>query len=46
MNKCQFKFLSVRKVVLKMDENKEDLRGDIPAGLLKGCVNSYISILI
>ena len=28
-----------------MDEKKADLQGYIPAGILKGCVDSYISIL-
>ena len=48
--KCQFKFHSigeneVRKVILNMDEKKANLTGDIPAGILKVCVDSYISIL-
>ena len=28
-----------------MSEKKVNLPGDIPAGILKGCVDSYISIL-
>ena len=47
---CQFKFHSVsenevRKVILNMDGKKANLTGDIPAGILKVCVDSYISIL-
>ena len=47
---CQFKFHSVsenevRKVILNMDEKNANLTGDIPAGILKGCVDSYIPIL-
>ena len=46
---CQFKFHSVsenevRKVILNMNEKKANLTGDIPAGILKGCVDSYIPI--
>ena len=46
----QFKFLSlseneVRKVILNMDEKKTNLTGVIPMGILKVCVDSYISIL-
>ena len=46
----QFKFHSVsesevRKVLLKMDEKKADLTGDILAGIRKVCVDSCISIL-
>ena len=41
----QFKFHSVsenkvRKVILNNDEEKANLTGDIPAGILKGCVDS------
>ena len=41
----QFKFHSVsenkvRKVILNNDEKKANLTGDIPAGILKGCVDS------
>ena len=47
---CQFKFHSVnenevRKVILNMNEKKVNLTGDIPAGILKGCVVSYISMV-
>ena len=40
---CQFKFSSVseneiRKVILNMDEKKANLTGDIPGGILKGCL--------
>ena len=47
---CQFKFHSiseskVRKIILNMNEKKVNLTGDTPAGILKGCVDSYISIL-
>ena len=47
---CQFKFHSineneVRMVILNMEEKKVNLTGDIPAGILKGCVDSYIPIL-
>ena len=47
---CQFKFHSVcgnevRKVVLNMDGKKENLTGDTPADMQKGCVNSYIFVL-
>ena len=47
---CQFKFHSVnenevRKVILNMEEKTANLTGDIPAGILKGCVDSYIPIL-
>ena len=28
-----------------MDGKKANLTGDIPAGILKGCVDSYISVL-
>ena len=47
---CQFKFHSVsenevRKVTLNMDEKNANLTGDIPAGILKGSVDSYIPIL-
>ena len=46
----QFTFHSVsenevRKVILNMKEKKANLTGDIPAGILKGCVYSYISVL-
>ena len=47
---CQFKFNSVsenevRKVILNTDGKKANLTGDIPAGKLKGCVDSYVSVL-
>ena len=47
---CQFSFHSVsefevRKVILNMDEKKANRTGDIPAGILKGCVDSNISVL-
>ena len=47
---CQFKSHSVsenevRKVIQNMNEKKTNLTGDIPAGILIGCVDSYISIL-
>ena len=47
---CQCKFHTVSenevtKVILNMDEKKANLTGDIPAGIMKGCVDSYISIL-
>ena len=47
---CQFKFHSVsenevRKVILKMDQNKANLIGDISVGILKSCIDSNISIL-
>ena len=47
---CQFKFYSVsgnevRKFILNMDGKKENLTSDIPAGILKDCVDSYISVL-
>ena len=32
-------------VALNMDEKKANLTGDIPAGIMKVCVDSYISIL-
>ena len=46
MEECQFKFNSVSenqvwKVILNIDE----IAGDVPAGILKGCVDSYISVL-
>ena len=46
---CQFKYHSVsdnevRKVILIMDK-KANLSGDIPAGILKDCIDSYISVL-
>ena len=46
----QFKFHSVnenevRKVLLSMDEIKVNLSANIPAGILEGCVDSYILIL-
>ena len=42
---CQFKFHpvsenEVRKVILNMDEKMANLTGDIPVGILKGCVDS------
>ena len=37
--------LESRKVILNMKEKKANLTGDIPAGILKGCVYSYISVL-
>ena len=45
-----FKFHSVsenevRKVILNMNGKKANLIGDIPAGILKGCVDFYISAL-
>ena len=45
---CQFMFHyvcenEVRKVILNMNEKKANLTDDIPAGILKGCVDSYIS---
>ena len=48
--KCQFKFHFVSenevwKVTLNMDGEKANLTGDIPAGILKGCADSYISVL-
>ena len=48
--KCQFKFHSaneneVTNVILNMDGKKADLTGDIFAGILKSCVDSYISVL-
>ena len=48
---CQLKFHSVsenevRKVILIMDEKKANLAGDIPAGMLKSCVDSCIPILL
>ena len=47
---CQYKFHSiceneVRTVILNMAGKKVNLTGDIPAGILKGCVVSYISVL-
>ena len=47
---CQFKFHSVsenevRTIILNMDEKRENLTDDTPAAVLKGCVDSYISIL-
>ena len=47
---CQFKFHSVsenevRKVILNMDGKKANLTGDIPGGILKGCVDSCIFVL-
>ena len=47
---CQFKFHSVSenevtKVILNLEEKKANLTGDIPAGILKGCVDSYIPII-
>ena len=46
----QFKFHSlseneVRKVILNMDGKKVNLTGDIHAGILKGYIDSYISVL-
>ena len=41
----KFLIIEVRKVILNMDEKKANLTGDIPAGILKGCVDSCISIL-
>ena len=35
----------VRQVILNMEEKKANLTGDIPAGILKGCVDSYVPIL-
>ena len=47
---CQLKFHSVsenevRKVMVNMNEKKVNLTGDIPAGIRKGCVDSYISVI-
>ena len=47
---CQFKFHSVsenevRKVILNMDGKKANLTGDIPGGILKGCVDSHSFVL-
>ena len=47
---CQFKSHSVsenevRKVILNMDGKKANLTGDIPAGIINGCVDSYNSVL-
>ena len=33
----------VRKVILNMNEKKANLTDGIPAGILKGCVDSFIS---
>ena len=44
----KFHFVSenkVRKFVLNMEGKKANLTGDIPAGIPKGCVDSYISVL-
>ena len=43
---CQFHSVcenEVRKVILNMNEKKANLTNDIPAGILKGCVDFYIS---
>ena len=47
---CQFKFPcegknEVRKIILKIDEKKANLTADIPPGILKGYVDSYISVI-
>ena len=34
-----------KKVTLNTDDKKSNLTGDIPAAILKGCVDSYISML-
>lgn len=34
-----------RKVILNMVEKKVKLTGVLPTGILKGCVDSYVSIL-
>lgn len=49
--KCPFRFHSVkendvRKVILSMDGKKTSLTGDIHAGILKGCIDFCISVLI
>ena len=46
---CRFKFHfvsenEVKKVVLNMDEKRANLTDDIPGEILKGCVDSYLSI--
>ena len=33
-----------RKVILNMNEKKVNLTGDIPAGIVKGYVDSYFSV--
>ena len=50
IRECQLKFHfvsenEVRKVILSMNEKKANLTGDISAWILKGCADSYISIL-
>ena len=47
---CQFKFHSIsenefRKVILNMDGKEVNLTSDILVGIVKGCINSYISVL-
>ena len=35
----------MRKVILNVDEEKANLTGDVPEGILKGCIDSCIFIL-